>query len=172
MTRLTLVDPDNAAGETTHLLTAVHKALGVVPNLVKVLANNPAVLEGYLNVVGAKRTLSADTLIRIALLVAQENKSGYGLAQHSFLGTKVVGLPAAEVARARRGEAADPLNRAVLELAAAVLKGAVSDDHVAVARQAGLSDRQIVEIVAQVALHVFTAYLTQVADIAIDWPLN
>lgn len=170
---MNLVDPDNATRETAHLFAAAHRALGVVPNLVKVMANSPAVLEGYLSVIGARGALSADSLVRIALLVAQENLSDYCLSEHSFLGTTVAGLTAAEVARARWGAAGDPLNCAVLDLAAAVVRGrgTVSGDHLAAARQAGLSDGQIVEIVAQVALNVFTNYLTQVANVVIDWPL-
>ncbi|WP_431914453.1 carboxymuconolactone decarboxylase family protein [Nonomuraea jabiensis] len=171
-----IVDPEIATGEAAQLFAATHKALGVIPNLAKVMANNPAVLKGYLGVVGtlgAEGTLPADLLERIALLVAQENKCDYCLSEHSFRGTKVAGLSALETARARRGEAGDPRAAAVLALASAVVRdrGAVSDDELATARHDGLSDGQIVEVVAHVALNVFTTYLANVARVDIDWPL-
>ncbi|MEQ4724881.1 carboxymuconolactone decarboxylase [Nonomuraea sp. B19D2] len=171
-----IVDPEIATGEAAQLFTATHKALGVIPNLAKVMANNLAVLKGYLDVVGilgAEGTLPADLLERIALLVAQENKSDYCLSVHSFRGTKVAGLTAVEAGRARRGEAGDPWAAAVLGLASAVVRerGAVSDDQLATARHAGLSDGQIVEVIAHVALNVFTNYLANTARVDIDWPL-
>jgi hypothetical protein len=38
-------------------------------------------------------------------------------------------------------------------------------------RRAGLSDGQIVEVIAQVALNLFTNYLAKAARVDIDWPL-
>ncbi|MFD7404231.1 carboxymuconolactone decarboxylase family protein [Streptomyces sp. NPDC059866] len=177
MQGLHIVDPEIATGEAARLFTATHEALGVIPNLAKVMANNLAVLKGYLGVVGALgpegTSLSPDLIERIALLVAQENRSDYCLSVHSFRGTKVVGLTALETARARRGEAGDPWGAAVLALASAVVRdrGAVSDDQLAMARHDGLSDGQTVEVVAHVALNVFTNYLAKAARVDIDWPL-
>jgi AhpD family alkylhydroperoxidase len=176
MQGLPSVDPEIATGEAVHLFTATHQALGVIPNLAKVMANSLAVLKGYVGVVGAlgaQGTLPADVPERIALLVAQENRSDYCLSAHSFRGTKVAGLTVVEATRARRGEADDPRAAAVLALAAAVVRdrGAVSDDQLAMVRRAGLSDGQIVEVIAQVALNLFTNYLAKAARVDIDWPL-
>ncbi|MCX4986052.1 carboxymuconolactone decarboxylase family protein [Streptomyces sp. NBC_00572] len=176
MQALHTIDPETATGETAGLFTATHRALGVVPNLAKVMANNPTVLKGYVDVVtalGTQGTLSADVRERIALLVAQENRSDYCLSVHAFRGTRVVGLTTAEATRARRGEADEPWAAAVLDLAAAVVRdhGVVSDAQLAAARQAGLSDGHVVEVIAHVALSVFTNYLATAARIDIDWPL-
>ncbi|MFH9726466.1 carboxymuconolactone decarboxylase family protein [Streptomyces sp. NPDC017254] len=176
MHRLHTVDPENATGETSALFTATHRALGVVPNLARVMANSPVVLKGYVDVVtalSAAGTLSAGVRERVALLVAQENRSDYCLSVHAFRGTRVAGLTTAEADRARRGEAEDPWAAAVLDLAAAVVRnrGAVSDARLAAARHAGLSDGHVVEVVAHVALGVFTNYLATASRIDIDWPL-
>ncbi|MFF4443702.1 carboxymuconolactone decarboxylase family protein [Streptomyces sp. NPDC001502] len=170
------VEPEIATGETAALFTATHHALGVVPNLARVMATNPAVLKGYLGVVtslNAEGSLSADVRERIALLVAQENGCDYCLSVHAFRGTRTAGLSAAEATRARRGEADDPWAAAVLDLAAAMVRdrGTVADEQLAAARRAGLSDGQIVEVVAHVALNVFTNYLATAARVDIDWPL-
>ncbi|MFJ2933896.1 carboxymuconolactone decarboxylase family protein [Streptomyces sp. NPDC087219] len=175
-TALHTVDPERATGETASLLTATHRALGVVPRLARVMANNPTVLKGYVDVVTAlstRGTLSADVRERVALLVAQENRSDYCLSVHMFRGTKLAGLTTAEAGRARRGEADDPWAAAVLDLAAAVVRdhGVVSDERLEAARHAGLSDGHVVEIIAHVALGVFTNYLATAARVDIDWPL-
>ncbi|MDV5143942.1 carboxymuconolactone decarboxylase family protein [Streptomyces sp. SBC-4] len=176
MQALHSVEPETATGETAALFTATHQALGVVPNLARVMANSPAVLKGYVGVVtalGAEGTLSAPVRESIALLVAQENRSDYCLSAHAFRGTKAAGLSTAQATCARRGEADDPWAAAVLDLTAALVRdrGAVTDGQLAAARGAGLSDGQIVEVVAHVALNVFTAYLATAARVDIDWPL-
>ncbi|MFF5427764.1 MULTISPECIES: carboxymuconolactone decarboxylase family protein [unclassified Streptomyces] len=170
------VDPEEATGEAATLFTATHQVLGVVPNLTRVMANSPAVLKGYVGVVSAlsaEGTLSAGVRERIALLVAQENRSDYCLSVHAFRGTRLAGLTSAESARARHGEAEDPWAAAVLDLAAVVVRnhGVVSDAHLDTARRAGLSDGHVVEVIAHVALGVFTAYLATAARVEIDWPL-
>ncbi|WP_030693416.1 carboxymuconolactone decarboxylase family protein [Streptomyces globisporus] len=176
MKALHVVEPENATGETAALFTTTHQALGLVPNLARVMANSPAVLKGYLGLFTALSTqgiLPADVRESIALLVAQENESDYCLSVHAFCGTKLAGLSAAETTRARRGTADDRRIAAVLDLAAVVLRdrGSVTDEQLAAARRAGLSDGQVVEVIAHVALNVFTNYLSSAARLDIDWPL-
>ncbi|MFB7453409.1 carboxymuconolactone decarboxylase family protein [Streptomyces sp. NPDC056194] len=176
MTALHTVEPENTTGETAALFNATHQALGVVPNLARVMANSPPVLKGYVAVVtalSAAGTLPAAVRESIALLVAQENGSDYCLSVHAFRATRTAGLSTAEAGRARHGEAEEPWAAAVLELAAVMVRdrGAATDEQLAAARRAGLSDGQIVEVVAHVALNVFTNYLATTARIDIDWPL-
>ncbi|MFD7260153.1 carboxymuconolactone decarboxylase family protein [Streptomyces sp. NPDC059874] len=173
---LHIVEPEIATGEAAALFTATHQALGVVSNLARVMANSPAVLKGYLGVVttlSAEGTLSADVRESIALLVSQENGSDYCLSVHAFRGTKLAGLSAAEAHRARRGHADAPWAAGVLDLAAVIVRdrGTVADEQLVAARRAGLSDGQIVEVIAHVALNVFTNYLATAARVDVDWPL-
>ncbi|NML48988.1 carboxymuconolactone decarboxylase family protein [Streptomyces sp. R302] len=170
------VEPEIATGEAAALFTATHRALGVVPNLARVMANSLPVLKGYVDVVTAldtEATLPAAVRESIALLVAQENGSDYCLSVHSFRGTRTAGLSARQATRARRGEADDPWVAAVLDLAAVLVRerGTVTDEQLAAARRAGLCDGQVVEVVAHVALSVFTNYLAMAGRVAVDWPL-
>ena len=48
MPRLQAIDPNTATGKAKELLNAVHAKLGMTPNLLRTLANAPAVLEAYL----------------------------------------------------------------------------------------------------------------------------
>jgi alkylhydroperoxidase family enzyme len=49
-------------------------------------------------------------------------------------------------------------------------RGNVSDEDLSAARAAGLSDAQIVEVVASVALNVLTNYFNNLAETVIDFP--
>ena len=63
MTRIVTPSADNTPAASLPLLDAVNKQLGVIPNLMKVVGNSPAALEGYLSLSGAlgKGTLGAKT---------------------------------------------------------------------------------------------------------------
>ncbi|MFD0902136.1 carboxymuconolactone decarboxylase family protein [Actinomadura sediminis] len=139
------------------------------------MANSPAVLKGYLEFSGALAggALSAATRERIALLVAEENGCDYCLSAHTYIGTNIAGLDRDETERNRHAESADPKAAAVLALAAALLRtrGGVADADLKAAHEAGLTDGEITEVVAGVALNVFTNYLNKAADTDIDWPV-
>ena len=53
MNRIHQTDPATSTGKAEQLFTAVQGKLGFVPNLMRVLGNSPAALEGYLNFSGA-----------------------------------------------------------------------------------------------------------------------
>ena len=53
MARLTQVNPETTTGATQQLLAGVKAKLGMVPNLMRSLANSPAALEGYLGLSGS-----------------------------------------------------------------------------------------------------------------------
>ncbi len=49
-------------------------------------------------------------------------------------------------------------------------KGEISEADLATARSAGFSEREIAEIIAHVALNVFTNYFNVATDVDIDFP--
>ena len=137
------------------------------------MANSPAVLDGYLQLSTAlgKGKLSARTREQIALAVSQENGCDYCLAAHTAIG-KMVGLTADQIRDSRLGTAVDPKPDALVRFARKVneSRGRVSDRDIAEVREAGLDDGAIAEVVAQVALNVFTNYFNNVAETDIDFP--
>ena len=157
------------------LLDAVHKQLGSVPNLFRVVAASPAALEGYLGMSGAlaQGRLPAPTRERIALAVAQLNDCGYCLSAHSYLGKNLAHLSEAEIAANRHGRSLDVQANAAVQFAVQVARarGHVSDADVQAVRDAGYDDAQIVEIVQHVALNTWTNYLNSVAQTDIDFPV-
>jgi alkylhydroperoxidase family enzyme len=79
MSRITQIDPETATGRAKERLDAVKGKLGLVPNMTRVMANAPAVLDGYLQSSGAldKGTLSTKAREQIALALAQANGCDY-----------------------------------------------------------------------------------------------
>jgi uncharacterized peroxidase-related enzyme len=117
--------------------------------------------------------LDAATRERIALTVAQANRCSYCLSAHSYLAEHVAHLDAEQITAARKANAAEPKTAAILTFAAAVNdgRGAVTDDHLAAARAAGLTDEEIAETVGHVALNVLTNYFNKAVDVDIDFPV-
>lgn len=173
MSRIPAIDPAQASGEAKTMLDGVQKKLGMVPNLMRTLAQSPAALGGYLTLSGAleKAALDAATRERIALAVAQVNLCGYCLSAHSAI-AKRVGLDPDEIAAARRGRSSDLKAAAALRYALRLLetRGGVTEADLADARRAGLDDAELVEIPAIVALNVLTNFTNRSAAVAIDFP--
>ena len=173
MSRLIAIDPASASGKTKDLLTAVKGKLGLVPNMTRVMANSPAVLEGYLgfsNALGGG-LLDAQTRERLALVTAQQNQCDYCLSAHTTIG-KMVGLNPGQIAASRDGKAETPRTAAALVFAQRVVetRGSISDGDLAAVREAGFNDGEIAEILAHVALNIFTNYFNKAAEVDIDFP--
>jgi uncharacterized peroxidase-related enzyme len=174
MSAIPALDPALAPADAKATLTAVNAALGMTPNMFRVAANSPAVLNGFAQMSGslAKGKLRAKARESIALLVAQENGCDYCLSAHTVLG-KGAGLSDEDVRAARENAAGDEHLQAILSLAATIVRtrGAVGPDAVADAKAAELDDAEIVETIANVALNIFTNYLNIVAATEIDFPV-
>lgn len=174
MTRITPVDYATATGRDKELLDAVKALLGASPNMTTTMARS-AVLEGWLGLNGALRkgSISAADSERIGLAIAEANGCSYCLSVHTYLATNVARLDEEETHRARHFDSAEPKSAAILAFARAVLatKGGVSDSDLATAREAGLSDAELGEIVGHVALNVLTNYFNKAFDVDADFPV-
>jgi AhpD family alkylhydroperoxidase len=108
---------------------------------------------------------------QIALAAAQANSCEYCLSAHSAIG-KMVGLKPEEIATSREAHSADAKRGAALQFepALVVQRGTVSDQAVAQVKAAGFSDGDIAEIVANVAVNIFTNYFNHVVRTDIDFP--
>ena len=173
MARLTQISPEAASGRASELLDVVKRRLGLVPNMTRAMANSPAALDGYLQLSGAlgKGALPARVREQIALAVAQANGCDYCLAAHSAVG-RMVGLTADQIRDSRLGAAVDPRADALIRFALKVLdaRGGVADTDLEAVRRTGFDDAAIAEVVANVALHVFTNYFNRLAGTDLDFP--
>lgn len=174
MNRIAIPTADQTPAASQPLLDAVHKQLGVVPNLMKLVGNSPAALEGYLslNTALGKGLINAKTRERIALAIAEINGCSYCLSAHTYLGKNVAKLDDTEIAANRNGTSTDPKAAAAVHFASrvALARGHVSDADVSAVKAAGYNDAEIVEIVLHVALNTLTNYVNEVAQTEIDFP--
>lgn len=172
MSRINVVDHESAEGKAKELLDAVKSSIGFVPNLMKALANSPAVLEAYLNfneTLG--KTLNGKLREQISLVTAEENGCAYCASAHTAIG-KLAGLTEQETIAARSGNGNDAKNDAALKFAQAILskRGKVGDDDIQKVKDAGFNEGDIAEIVANVALNIFTNYFNETAQTVVDFP--
>jgi uncharacterized peroxidase-related enzyme len=155
------------------LLAQIHKDFGATAAMFRAVSNSPAALQGLWGLFGALGggTLPAKLGEQIAVAVADRNRCHYCLAAHTVLGRNA-GASAEEMAEAQAGRSNDPQTAAALAFALTVVerRADIGDADVARLREVGFSDEAIVEIVAHVALNVFTNYVNIAFDVPVDFP--
>lgn len=168
MPRISALTLDQAPEASRRHLEGLLKAFGVVPNVFATMAHSPAALGGYLALSQAlqKSSLTAREREAVALAVSQVNGCDYCLAAHVLFAGKA-GLDASDIRLAREGT----LN-ALVALARRVVehRGRITESDLQDAREAGLSDGKIVEVIAEVAVTTFSNYLNNVANTELDFP--
>ena len=173
MSRIPQIDPQTATGRTGELLQSVEQSLGAVPNFIRVLANSPAALNGFLGLFAVAHDGALDPLTRerIALAVAEQNACQYCVSAHTSLGRKA-GLDNAEMLANREGTSSDAKAAAALAFAQALVDntGDVTRAELDTVREAGHDDEEVVEIITHVALNLFTNLIGKAAQVDIDFP--
>lgn len=171
MSRLPLnFQPEPKAAQA---LEGIQKSIGMLPNIHKLMAHSPNVLEGYLAFSGSlsKGSLSAQDREQIALAVAGFDRCEYCASAHTLLAKKA-GVAEAEAVENLKGHSSDPRTATLIYFCLSMLKnkGFVTDAEMTALRKAGFSDEEVVEIVAVVCLNIFTNYFNHVAGTEVDFP--
>jgi len=173
MARIQPISYEESTGRVKELLTEVKQKLGMTPNMMKTMGQSPAVLEAYLNFSATLGGGSLDAKLReqIALVSAEVNGCGYCAAAHTAIG-KMVGLGEDAIFAAREGHSIDARSNGALQFASNVIvnRGEVSDADLQAVKDLGFSDGEISEIIANVALNIFTNYFNLIAKTDIDFP--
>ena len=175
MTTINPIQPETATGDAKDLLDQVRKSLGLVPEMTKVMATSPALLKGYLALSGAVATGSIPAAVRerLAIATAQLNGCEYCLSAHTYIGANIAKVDAAELDSARHARSTDPHVEALLKLSNAISAdaGRVDEAVIVQARAAVVTDAEIGELVANIALNVLTNYFNTLAEVENDWPV-
>jgi uncharacterized peroxidase-related enzyme len=175
MTNFSPVEPDAATGKAAELLAQVRKSMGQTPNMTKAMANSPALLQSYLALSHAVAggTLPPAVRERLAIATAQLNGCEYCLSAHTFVGATIAKVDADELDRARRGESDDPHVAALLNLSNDIAENAGDVDEVDIkaALEAGVTEEEIGELIANLALNTMTNYFNVLAKVENDWPV-
>jgi uncharacterized peroxidase-related enzyme len=160
------------SGSTDATVTAVlddmKARMGKTPNAMATLAQSSAAFNGFhaLKKALMRGRLTSRQREIVALVTAQENACQYCLSGHAQAAA-TVGLDA------RTGKSDNKLDNAIASFAMKVIRqrGLVGDTDLVVAREAGVDDGLMVEIVANVALNTLTNYNNRLADTEIDYPV-
>jgi uncharacterized peroxidase-related enzyme len=174
MARINALSPDVTTGKSKELFDAIQGKLGMVPNMMRTMGNSPAVLNGYLSLSGALNESSIGGKLNelIALTVANANGCDYCNAAHSYIGEKLVGIDVPSIDAARYGKSSDAKIEAALNFSKKVIssRGKVANSDIEDVKGAGYNDAQVAEIVAAVALNIFTNYFNNVSETVVDFP--
>ncbi len=173
MSRIPLVTPADTSGERAALLGQIHAAFGTTPNMFRAVANSPAALKSMWGAFGALGggVIPARLGEQLAVAIANRNACDYCLAAHTALGRKA-GASREEMAAAQVGESEDPKTAAALHFALRVVeaRGQVDAADVEQLRTHGYRDEEIVEILAHIALNLFTNYVNVAFAVPVDFP--
>lgn len=171
--RIPPVKFEDATEEQRKALDAVKAALGTVPALYATFGQAPAVLGALVNF---QRALSGGGLTTrdrdlIDLHISELNGCAYCLSAHTLL-ARANKLSDAEILRIRDGQGGTPRDVAILALARRVTvgRGLGAAAEIARAREAGLGDGEIVEVIAASALRSLVNTVALAAGTEIDWP--
>ena len=143
------------------MLQQVHQAFGATPNMFKAVAHSPAALQSMWAAFGAlgQGTLGAQLGEQIAVAVANRNRCEYCLAAHTVLGRNA-------------GVSPEAMAQASLTFALKVVeqRAQLTEGDVAALHEVGFADEQAMEILAHVALNLFTNYVNVAFDVPVDFP--
>ncbi len=167
-----IADQDVPRG-SREILELLEESLGCRSNFLLTAAHSPPALKALYGLVRAATRTALPEKLReaIALRVAQLNGCGYCVAGHTDR-ARAAGLDDASVEAYRRGISDDPKEQALLSLATKIVedRGHHAGFAVQIARNAGTTDAEIVEVMLLVTLSIFSNYLNNLAGTELDVP--
>ena len=163
---------DTAPEQSVPFLQSAQQSMGFVPNLIGVLAESPAAVEGYLTLMSILDKSSLDRVERqVAILaISRINECDYCMAAHSVVAS-MQNVPADVIQAIRndrpigntRLEALRKFSTTVIEK-----RGWLSEDDVAAFRSAGYSKSQVLDVVLAASLKTLSNYANHLAETPLD----
>lgn len=176
MPKFTSHDLDTAPEASKPLLEKSLKAYGRLPGLHKVMADSPAVLEGYQAIAkyAMETSLNADEITVVWQTINVENECHYCVPAHTGM-AKMMKVDDS-ITKALREET--PLESAKLEalrkftLQVVRQRGFVEEDQFAEFFAAGYEQRTALEIILVLAQKTMTNYINHFAHTEVDEPMK
>ncbi len=172
MTQFSLHSAETAPEAARPILNEAQQNYGFIPNLMRVMAESPATLEGYTTLMGIFEKTSFDATEKQAILLAvsAENGCHYCLAAHGTIAA-MQGVPRDVIDAVSQGQTlADERLDVLVRLTRSLVatrgwpEGALVEQFLAL----GYSQAQYLEIVLGVALKTLSNYVNRAADTPID----
>ncbi len=163
---------DTAPAESVPFLQNAQQSMGFVPNLIGVLAESPAAVEGYLTLMSIfeKSSLTPVEQQVAILTISRINECDYCMAAHSVVAS-MQKVPA-DVIQAIRNDKpiANEKLEALRTFAATVVekRGWLSDYDIAAFRSAGYSQAQVLDVVLAASLKTLSNYTNHMAETPLD----
>ena len=172
MSDFPILTADDAPEGSRQTLEAIKARVGMVPNILGVMAASPAVLKTYAAIQGNwGEALLTPVEQQVAIIaIAAENGCTYCVPAHS-MAAKKAGMDADTLAALREGrDLPDPRHEALRTFALAVVRrrGKVADAEVQAFLDAGFTQAHILEVLLAAAQKTITNYLNHMADVPLD----
>lgn len=156
------------------LLLKAKAQVGFVPNMYAKMANSPGLLETYL--LGSQRFREASEFTPVEqevvlLTISRFHGCSYCMAAHSMIADKMSKVPADVLQALRTGTAIpDPKLAALSDFTRIVVeqRGNPSPNQLSRFRDAGYTDRQVLEIILAVAVKTISNYCNHVFHTEVD----
>ena len=165
MAVVSYVSDRDVAEKIKPVFEGMQKKIGAVPNIFRVLAHNPEMLEAFLalNATLPKTELNGKLRELAYIKTSELNGCDYCLHHHRVLGKKA-GLndrQVSETAQAESSDAYDEMEREVMRYAEEVTRHINVSDELLSRLKKKLSDREIVELAMTVGIANFTNRVTE-----------
>ena len=157
--RFTAHTPESATGKAADLLGDIVTRTGSAGPMVRTMAGSPSMLGGYLELSRAMKRSRLDRAIAERVSLAVQARLGCALCLEAHTaGARAAGVTDAEIASAKQATSADPAIAAILAYAHMVDTdpAAVTAETIDELRRLGYRDRDLLDVVALVALNVLT----------------
>lgn len=165
---------ENAEVISSQILETTQKKLGIIPNMYSGMANNTALLEGYVlayNSFRANSGFSPQEQEVVFLSIAFENGCEYCMAAHSFVGDNMTKVPI-EVTNAIRNQTEIPDEKlralSLFSKAVTLKRGFPSETDIHDFVSAGYTKEHILGVIAGVGIKTMSNYFNHIFETPID----
>ena len=167
-----LHDESSASETAKPILERVKKGFGMIPNLERVMAEAPTLLEGYAHLWDLFDTTSLTPIERQVVYQTAnfENECEYCVPWHTKL-AQMSGMPEAEIEALRDGSGLSDTKLESLRRFTRTLiteRGKASRDDIEAFFSAGYSHQQALEVILGIAIKVMSNYTNSIADTPLD----
>lgn len=173
MAVMQLADTSKLTGKNSEMLAQMEKSMGLMPNIMKQMANSPAALEAFLSSKEAlsKGQLSDKMRALIGILIAETYSCGYMLSAR-VAQAKQAGMSDEDIQKAKDQSSSDAKeDRGLQFVRNLVLRhGELPASELAELKAAGYNEGEIVELIANTSFNMEVYYLIQVAKPDADFP--
>ncbi len=165
---------ENTDAISSQILKTTKKKLGLIPNMYSVMANNTALLDGYVSAYNSFRAnagFSPQEQEVIFLSIAFENECEYCMAAHSFVGDNMTQVPI-EVTNAIRNNSEIPDQKlkalSIFSRAITSKRGLPTASDIDNFLNAGYNETHILGVIAGVGIKTMSNYFNHIFNTPVD----